>query len=283
MQTEATSTETTEQPAAAPEAQAATTAAPASAPADGGQQPGTEAASTTAASPEEGEQQEQQRAQHRNKVQDRINELTFKRNQAEREAAHWKLIAESRQAPAAPKASEFDTDEDYQSALLDHRVRAGVNHGLAESAQDMAKKFSQESAAAVAETYNQRVIEAVQRMPDFAEVVGKSSVDISPALQGALMDSEMGPDLVYHLAKNPSEAQRLSDMSETQMYREIGRMEAAMGAKPAPAAPAARTTSAPPPIKPGSAGAAAANTDPSKMDQKAYEAWRKSNGAKYIR
>lgn len=276
MQTEA-STETTQVTAAPADAQTATQAAPASATQESAQTTGTE---TTAIAQDDGEQ-EQQRAQHRNKVQDRINELTFKRNQAEREAAHWKSIAETRQAPAAPKEAEFGSDEEYQSALLDHRVKTGVHQGLAENANAAAAKFSQDANAAATETYNQRVSEAVQRMPDFVEVVGKANIDISPALQGALMDSEKGPDLVYHLAKNPADARRLSQLPEKQMLREIWNMESTM--KTAPNAPAARTTSAPPPIKPGNAGAAAANNDPSKMDQKEYEAWRKTNGSKYIR
>lgn len=278
MQTEA-STEVI--PAAAAPAVAPTTpeAAPASAVSDGSLPIGIEAP----AAAQDDSEQEQQRAQHRNKVQDRINELTFKRNQAEREAAHWKSVAETRQAPAAPNAAEFDSDEDYQTALLDHRVRTGVHQGLAENAQATATKFSQDAQAATAEAYNQRVQETAQRLPDFAEVVSKANIDISPALQSALMDSEVGPDLVYHLAKNPMDAQRLSQLPEKQLLREIWNMEVSVGKKAVSTAPAARTTSAPPPIKPGSAASAPANNDPAKMTQQEYESWRKSNGSKYIR
>lgn len=275
-----TSTATTDQAAAPAETQTTSQPAPASAAPENGQQTGTETTDTTAAAPAETEQQEQQRAQHRNKVQERINELTFKKNEAERQARHWQAIAEGRQTPAAPKATDFGSDEEYQTALWDHRVKTGVQQGLSENAQQAAQKFSQDAAAAQAETYSQRVSEAVQRMPDFAEVVGKADINISPALQGALMDSEMGPDLVYHLAKNPADAQRLSQLPERQMLRELITMESTLGK---PSAPAARTTKAPPPVKPGSAAAAPANTDPAKMNQREYEAWRKSSGSKYIR
>ncbi len=97
------------------------------------------------------------------------------------------------------------------------------------------------------------------------------------------MDSEKGPELVYHLAKNPAEAERLNAMSVRQMDREIGRLETTLGAKAPPAPPAARTTNAPPPVKPGSPASSPANTDPSKMTQPEYEAWRKGQGATYIR
>lgn len=243
---------------------------------------------TTAPAGDEGstQQEEQDRndkGQYKSGVQKRIDDLTYRRNAAEREAAHWKSVAESRQAPAAPKLADFDSHEDYGAAMLDHRIEAGVNNGLARTAEQQAQKFSKEAQDAAGEAYNQRVNEAVARMPDFVDVVSKADIAISPALQEALRDSEKGPDLVYHLAKNPGEAERLNAMSVRQMDREIGRLESTIGAKPAPPPPAARTTNAPPPVKPGSPASAPANTDPGKMTQAEYESWRKANGAKHTR
>lgn len=287
MQTETTATEVTT--TAAPVEAAATTApaAPASAaPADG-----TAPADTTTTATEgddSGTQQEQERkdnGQFKSGAQKRIDALVFQRHQAEREAAYWKQQAQAVQSGStAPKLADFDTHDEYDQAMLQHRIDEGVNRGLSKTAEQQASKFTQQAQSAAAETYNQRVTETVSRIPDFVEVVSKSDVPMSPALHEALMDSERGPELVYHLAKNPAEAERLNSMSVRQMDREIGRLETALGTKPAaPQPPAARTTSAPAPIKPGNPASAPANTDPGKMNQTEFEAWAKQNGSKYIR
>lgn len=266
------------QPAANPDTSAATP------PADGTtQQP---AGEQQPGEQDPGERDDQGR--FKSKVQKRIDELTHARHQAEREAARWRSIAEGRQAPpAAPSRSDFATDEDFQAAMIDHRVDVRAQKVAADTAQQTAQQYQQDAERAVDDTYNQRVQAAAARMPDFVDVVGKADIKITADMLQALKESEHGPDIVYQLAKNPEEAQRLASMSTRQLDREIGRMEAALAAKSAtaapPAAPAARTTNAPPPAKPGAPAAAPANTDPANMNQEQYEAWRKAQGSRYIR
>ena len=296
MQTENNATDTTTAPAApivdvnAPPA-AEATAAPASAapaPAEGD---ATTVDTSTTTAPAEGEgstQQEQDRndkGQFKSGTQKRIDALVYQRNQAEREAAYWRQQAQTpAKAPEAPKVEDFRSYDEYEDAMQRHRIDEGVQRATAKTAEQQAERFTQQAQSAAQETYNQRVSETVARIPDFVEVVGKSQVPMSPALAEALMESDRGPELVYHLAKNPAEAERLNSMSVRQMDREIGRLETALTSKAAPPAPpAARTTSAPAPIKPGSPASAPANTDPNKMDQAQFEAWAKANGSKYIR
>jgi hypothetical protein len=288
MQTETTATEVTAPAAPIVDVNAPPAAAPASAaPAEGAATVDT--TTTTAPAADDGskpqeDQDRNEKGQYKPGAQKRIDELTFRRHQAEREAAHWKQVAESRAPAAAPKPGDFATDAEYTEALLEHRIDSRVNDGLAKTATAQADKFNQEANTAAGEAYNQRVAETIARIPDFVEIVSKADIAISPALQEALRDSEKGPELVYHLAKNPGEAERLNAMNVRQMDREIGRLETTIGAKSAaPSAPAARTTNAPPPVKPGSPASAPANTDPAKMTQAEYESWRKQNGARHTR
>lgn len=286
MQTETTAIDTTSTAAPLVDVNAPPAAAPASAPA--ADVTTVDTTTTAPAGDEEGTQQEQERkdnGQFKSGAQKRIDALVFQRHQAEREAAYWKEQAQSvKTATAAPKVADFDSHDEYEHAMQQHRIDEGVQRGLSKTAEQHATRFSQQAESAAAETYNQRVSEAVARIPDFVEVVSKAEMPISPALKEALMDSDRGPELVYHLAKNPAEAERLSGMNVGQMNREIGRLETTLGAKPAPTPPpAARTTSAPAPIKPGSQASAPANTDPNKMDQAQFEAWAKANGSRYIR
>lgn len=288
MQTETTAVDTTTTAAPLVDVNAPpAAAAPASAP-HASDVTTVDTSTTTAPEGEvDSTQQEDQprddKGQFKSGAQKRIDALVFQRHQAEREAAYWKQQAQAVQSPTAPKVADFASYDEYEQAMLDHRIEDGVNRGLSKTAEQQATKFTQQAQSAAAETYNQRATEIVTKIPDFVEVVSKSTVPMSPALQEALMDSERGPELVYHLAKNPAEAERLNSMSVRQMDREIGRLETtfAQAAKPSP--PAARTTSAPAPIKPGSPASAPANTDPNKMNQGEFEAWAKANGSKYIR
>lgn len=270
---------------------------------------GTSTASTTSTAPAEG-QDEQGKQQGKTddangetprdeqgrfkspKLQKRIDELTHARHAAEREAAHWRAIAEGRKTDPAPQAHEFASDAEYEVAKRQHEVRQAAREELAETAKATADRFQQDASRAIDATYEERVNAAVTRIPDFVDVVSKADIQITHDMLAAIKESEHGPDITYQLAKNPEQAARLAQMSTAQMYRELGRMEAAIEAKgttaaPAPAAapvPAARTTNAPAPASTGApAGAAPANTDPAKMSQSEYEAWRKANGAKYFR
>lgn len=228
----------------------------------------------------------------KSKVQKRIDELTHARHAAEREAARWRAIAEGGQKAApAPQAHEFATDEDYEAAVRQHQITEAARKVASDQAKQAAEQYQQDADGTIDATYDQRAQEAARRIPDFLEVVGKADIQITHDMLAALKGSAHGPDIVYALAKDPAEAARIAAMPTAQMYMALGALEATAATKattaPAPAAaaaPAARTTNAPAPASIGApAGAAPANTDPAKMSQAEYEAWRKASGAKYFR
>lgn len=291
-------------PAAAPApAQAAdTNQVTTTPPANGAEQPGAPAANEPPAGEagKQGEPQEKQegategegehaerdeQGRFKPKLQKRIDELTRARHQAERDRDYWRQQAEARQAPpAAPKPEDFASDDDYQQALLDHRIESGINRKLSTEAQQRADMADQQANEVRDQTYAERMRAATVRIPDFAEVVGKANIDVRQEVIDAIKDSDHGPDIAYHLAKNPDEARRLSQMDTRTLDRAIGRMEADFAAKGTAApAPAARTTNAPAPARTGAPAAAApANNDPSKMNQTDFEAWMRANGSRIV-
>jgi hypothetical protein len=235
----------------------------------------------------ESEQDRDEAGRFKPKIQKRIDELTHARYAAEREAARWRSIAESYKAGAAPQAHEYASDDDYEAALRQHQITEAARQATAEQAKEAANRYQQDADSTTDATYNERVREAVTRIPDFVDVVSKAEIQITHEMQAALKGSAHGPDIVYELAKNPAEAQRIASLPAAQMYMALGAMEAtaaakAYGAPSAAPAPVARTTSAPPPAATTDMGAAPPNTDPSKMPMEEYIAWRRGQGAKYI-
>lgn len=234
-----------------------------------------------AAQAEEGQQQTERDEKGRYKgVQPRIDELTRARREAEREAAYWKQVAagqaqsSAQAAPQKPTPDKYDDYGEYVEALTDWKADQAV-----------AKRMEQDSTRKAAETRTQtfaeRQVAARAVMPDYDEVVGSSDTPIANHVGEAIMESERGPDLAYHFAKNPDALVRLNDMSPTQAAREIGKLEATL---PAPKAqPSKKLSNTPAPA--GTLNTQGRATKPAlataSMDE--YMAQRKSQGARWAR
>jgi hypothetical protein len=96
--------------------------------------------------------------------------------------------------------------------------------------------------------------EIAEKYPDFAEKVTQGAADqkweCSVPMALLIKNSDVGPDVAYELASNPTEAARLAKMDPQDLLLEFGRLEGRVSAKAsAPAAPPApkRTTDAPKP------------------------------------
>jgi hypothetical protein len=239
-------------------------------------------------------------------VQPRIDELTRARREAEREAAYWRARATAGQtnqeqaqspAPAAtpkPTPDQFDDHGAYIEALTDWKAEQAVLKHEATKAEEAAAKAKAQEAATKAKTWEERQGAARTAMPDYDDVVGNSDTPVAQHVIEALLESENGPGLVYHLAKNPEVAERLNGMSPLAAARELGKIEvslqkaaaagqgAANGEQGAPQKQAKEVSKAPTPVKPlGSGRATPVDLANASMDD--YIAQRKTQGATWAR
>jgi hypothetical protein len=177
------------------------------------------------------------------------------------------------QAPAAvgkPARDAFQTDEDYQEALIDWKVdqRTAQREQVSTRQQAVSRFVVQQQTAA-------------SEYPDWDEVMEDAlQLPASPAVEEAILYSDIGPDLQYHLAKNPQEAMRLNSLPPILAARQIGIIEARIAAekaarKAAPPAPPA-VSKAPDPITPVG-GRGVVEVDPSKMSDKEFAEWRRKS------
>jgi hypothetical protein len=236
----------------------------------------------------------------RNPVQPRIDELTRKARDNEREAAYWRTRAEAAEkpkevaAPVKPTPETFDDYGAYVEALADWKADEKVSKAL--EARD-AKAAERQALEQRQSTWAERAAAARARLPDFDQVMSTSDVPIADFVSDALRESERGPELAHAIAKDPSIADRLNAMSPQRAAIELGRMEARLpevSASPdpeevpdvrtpvAPAAPVRKTTSAPPPVKPIAKGASTTvNLSKAGMDE--YVKQRTAEGARWAR
>jgi hypothetical protein len=258
--------------------------------------PAADAPNSQAAAPDTTQDREPN-GRFKNPVQPRIDELTRKVRENEREALYWKTRAEAaaappKEAPKKPTPDQFDDYGAYVEALTDFKADEKVNTAL--DAREKAAAEKQQAQTRVT-TWNERVIEARKSIPDYDAVMAASEVPIADFVLDELRDSELGPQLAYHLDKNPDVAAKLNTMNPRQAAREIGRLEAKLmstvSASPDPVevpkeaeppAPKVKTTNAPPPVKPVGQGRSTA-VDLSKASMDDYVKQRAAQGATWAR
>lgn len=163
-------------------------------------------------------------------------ELVRRAEEAEREAARLRKLAEDKgidldasnevELPEEPDPDKYtygEHDEQYIKDLAKYEAKMEV---LAEQAETRFKA----SAATLDAKWAKNLAANKTRYADFDEVVVKGAKDgtwdASPVVAVAIKDSDHGVDIAYRLASNPEEAKRISALSPLEQARELGRMEA---------------------------------------------------------
>ncbi len=180
-----------------------------------------------------------------------------------------------------PKTTDY-SDIDKYSADLEEWA---VNKSRIEAKQEAQKQSEAREAEIRAKSWKSNVEAVAKELPDYNEVINNATeVTLSDQARDAILESDAGPKILYHLAKNPEVAAELGKMSVAKMLREIGKLEATLGgpAKPAtksaPASSVAEISRAPAPIEPLNGGGAAvirltgSDEVPANLS---YEAWKK--------
>lgn len=185
---------------------------------------------------------------------ERIDELTRQRREAERQADYWKARANQSVDP---------NSLDYEEGIAE-RVSQRHRQEQADTAKATAEQLATE-----AFTYRETI--ARERFADYDAITRNPSIPITPAMAEIIRDSDVGPDLAYHLGRNVTEAARIAALPANRQAVELGRLEARITApKPLPAR-------APAPVQPVSGIAAGGSKDPGSMSMSEYAAWRKAN------
>lgn len=218
-------------------------------------------------------------------AQERFDELTRLRREAEREAEFWKAKAtqgqptekparEEPQEDAEPDPAEYtygETDPAYIKNLARYEGRKAY--------RDEAEKDRRANAVrTVEQSWNERQQSFAKDKPDYKDVVDNDRWDCSQPMADAIRTSDVGPAVAYHLAKNPDEARRIAALNPLAAIREIGRLEARLDttsqANP-PGKPASDAPTPPPQLR-GNGGRFA--TQPDTTDFAAFEKMADAKG-----
>lgn len=221
------------------------------------------------------------------RLQPRIDELTRARHEAEREAAYWKGVAEAGKgnpsakadAPQKPTPDQFSDHNEYVEKLTEWKAKEIVSATLRERDEQAAQSKQKAERETRASTWAERQTEYAKTAPDFEEVLAGAETPMPVHVMDALVNSEQGPALAYHLAKNPEVAERIAGMSKDDALMELGALKASLS-NPKPALKS--VTKAPAPITPVKSGGGNV-VDLSTASQADYEKARKAQGAWWAR
>ena len=195
------------------------------------------------------------------KLERRFSDLTKQREEARKEAQQERqrreelearIAALEKPAPQArdvdeePQPSQFQDAFEYAKALAEF----STERALAERDKRDAESKVAAERQKVIETWASKVQTAKVSMPDFDDVVASSDVIIHDDIRDAILESDVGPQVLYHLAENDELAKKIAAMSPKAALREIGKLEERLTVKPTAEQKSVVKSRAPAPISP---------------------------------
>lgn len=172
-------------------------------------------------------------------VEKKIKKLTSKISAKDQEIEFWKQQAlkaggnkepqqdEAPKKEAAlddkPKAENFDSHEEYVEALTEWKLDQREKAKEAKQKQTQAKTEYETQV----KTFQDKVKSFAEKHDDFNDLMDDvDDITMSIAVQEGILSSELGPELMYELAKNRSEYERICKLSPMAAVRELGKIEA---------------------------------------------------------
>jgi hypothetical protein len=127
----------------------------------------------------------------------------------QRELDGLKKAAEPKVEPATrPKREGFQTQEAYEDAVVDFRVK----EQLATEKKAEAERVSQQAERQLNEAAGARVDAARKAVPDWEETLDGATQVVPIHIQDFMRRDEKFAELGYHFAKNPKELERIAAM-----------------------------------------------------------------------
>jgi chromosome segregation ATPase len=239
---------------------------------------------------------------HNPKLEKRFSELTKQREAARLEAERERNAREALEArlkeletkvnppkseepDPKPDPSQFNDAIEYAEALAewtaDKKLRERDQAELARKAEEEQSRMRQK--------FQERLNAVKQDLPDYDDMIASSDVAVSGPVTDAIIESDVGPQILYYLAENPDFARELAEKSITSQLRSIGRLEAKFEKsetpKPSVKEPVAKKSNAPAPINPLKSGGNPSDItlDADRKFHGTYQQWKAARAAGKIR
>ncbi len=203
----------------------------------------------------------------------------------ERDRDHWRQMAERLipQPQAAPKAdpapesraspktlADFEYDEaKYQS----HLFKEVETRAIEAAERRLRENQERESTTRRRSEFAARERDFAKSNADYFDVTRAENLNITQAMVDAVSESDEAAAVLYFLAKNPGQTDRIAQLSTASAAREIGRIEERLK-RERDEVKAPRISAAPPPPPKLDASEPGVERDPEKMTSDEWLKWR---------
>jgi hypothetical protein len=226
------------------------------------------------------------------KLEKRFSELTKARKEAEAKIKELedRLAAKDnfREPEKAPEKNQKPTPDNFKDAFEYAEALAdwSAEQALAKREQEIKQREVEAKRETVIKTWQQKLETTIAELPDYEEMVASSTMTVNDAIRDAIIESDVGPRILYELASDDEMAEKLSNMTTASALKLIGKLEAKFEKTEEPAKAEKKTVAAkskaPEPIRPlrSTGGLAEVGTDGSDMS---YQQWKAARQAGKIR
>lgn len=164
---------------------------------------------------------------------------------------------------------DFATETEYYAAI----ARQAAREALAQSNTARAEQLERQAATAAQNVFEARSRDFAASTKDYAAVAYSDKVPYSDTMLDVVRASPVGPQLAYHLGKNPGVAETISRLPEYEQVYRLGELAGSLNnLQPK------RTSQAPAPPRRVRAQASS-STSPQDMNYDQFGEWMKSVGA----
>jgi hypothetical protein len=228
------------------------------------------------------------------KLEKRFSELTKQRKEAEARAEELerRLAAiegkQAQPAQAQPESTQKPTPDNYRDAFeyAEALSQWSAEQALLKREQEVKQKEFEVKKQKVIQTWQQKLETTIAELPDYEDMVASSNVKVNDTVRDAILESEVGPRILYELASDDDIAEKLSTMSTASALKLIGKLEAKFEKTEEPVKAEKKTVAAkskaPEPIRPlrSTGGVAEVSMDGNDMS---YQQWKAARQAGKIR
>jgi len=226
------------------------------------------------------------------KLEKRFSELTKARKAAEESAAQERAAREALEArlqalegqQSNKKTNEVNTKpqpDDFPDAFKYAEALAewSANEAVARRDRELRQQQEQAKQQEVLKTWQEKLDAVKAEVPDYEDMIASSTVAVSDAVRDAILESDVGPRILYELASDDELGAKIANLSTAQALKMIGKLEAkfeVQAEESAKSKPVAVKSNAPKPINPiRGTGSQSVYTDGEQIDYQAWKAGRK--------
>lgn len=184
-----------------------------------------------------------------------------------------------------PKSDDFEKVEDYYKAVAKHEAKLELQNEMKAQAAKQREDAAKAELANKQNAHRSRITDFEKTHADFKDVMEEIGEIAAPReMFDAILESDFGPAIMYELAQDPESYAKLAAAGPIHAVKAVAKIEARLEAassaakdKTAPAAPAKKVSSAPPPINPITSKVS--GHAPTIRDDLPYEEWVKVRNA----